>query len=129
MWRLDYLMTNPVLRSMFSAVQTKLDIGKEMDAGRIIVINNSKAILADEGAEFFGRFFIALIARAAQQRAGRRADEKKPCYVYIDECQSVIAKDAKVPYPARRVPLAKNSPHTRPPAHRPAQRCRVGRRG
>jgi hypothetical protein len=96
-WRLDYLMTNPVLRSMFSAVQTKLDIGKEMDAGKVIVINNSKAILTDEGAEFFGRFFIALIVRAAQQRAGRRMQDKKPCYVYIDECQAVIAKDARVP--------------------------------
>jgi hypothetical protein len=96
-WRLDYLMTNPILRSMFSAVHTKLDIGKEMDAGRVIVINNSKAVLTDEGAEFFGRFFIALIARAAQQRAGRRPEEKKPCYVYIDECQTIIAKDARVP--------------------------------
>jgi hypothetical protein len=82
---------------MFSAVQTKLDIGKEMDAGRVIVINNSKAILTDEGAEFFGRFFIALIARAAQQRAGRSSDQKKPCFVYIDECQTVIAKDARIP--------------------------------
>jgi hypothetical protein len=96
-WRLDYLLTNPVMRSMFSATHTRLDLGKEMDAGKVIIINNSKAILGDEGAEFFGRFFIALIARAAQQRSGRSAATKKPCYVYIDECQSVIAKDAKIP--------------------------------
>jgi len=96
-WRLDYLMSNPILRSMFSASHTRLDIGKEMDAGRLIVINNSKAILGDEGAEFFGRFFIALIARAAQQRAGRSPSSKKPCYVYVDECQSVIAKDTRIP--------------------------------
>ena len=96
-WRLDYLMSNPTLRSMFSATHTKLDLGKEMDAGKVIIINNSKAILGDEGAEFFGRFFVALIARAAQQRAGKPASSKKPCYVYIDECQSVIAKDARIP--------------------------------
>ncbi len=96
-WRLDYLMSNPTLRSMFSATHTKLDIGKEMDAGKVIIINNSKAILGDEGAEFFGRFFIALIARAAQQRSGKPAASKKPCYVYIDECQSVIAKDTRIP--------------------------------
>jgi hypothetical protein len=96
-WRLDYLMTNPVIRTMFSAVQTKLDIGKEMDDGKIILINNSKSILTDEGAEFFGRFFLALIVRAAQQRAGRPAAEKKPCYVYVDECQTVIAKDTRIP--------------------------------
>jgi hypothetical protein len=96
-WRLDYLMSNPTLRSMFSATHTKLDMGKEMDAGKVIIINNSKAILGDEGAEFFGRFFVALIARAAQQRGGRPASSKKPCFVYIDECQSVIAKDARIP--------------------------------
>lgn len=96
-WRLDYLMSNPTLRSMFSATHTKLDIGKEMDAGKVIIINNSKAILGDEGAEFFGRFFVALIARAAQQRAGKPPASKKPCYVYIDECQSVIAKDTRIP--------------------------------
>ena len=96
-WRLDYLLTNPTLRSMFSATHTKLDIGAQMDAGKVLIINNSKAILGDEGAEFFGRFFIALIARAAQQRAGKPAASKKPCYVYIDECQTVIAKDTRIP--------------------------------
>ena len=96
-WRLDYLMSNPTLRSMFSATHTKLDVGKEMDAGKVIIINNSKAILGDEGAEFFGRFFVALIARAAQQRAGKPASSKKPCYVYVDECQAVIAKDTRIP--------------------------------
>jgi hypothetical protein len=96
-WRLDYLMSNPTLRSMFSATHTKLDLGKEMDAGKVIIINNSKAILGDEGAEFFGRFFVALIARAAQQRGGKSPSAKKPCYVYIDECQSVIAKDTRIP--------------------------------
>jgi len=96
-WRLDYLLTNPTLRSMFSATHTRLDMGAEMDAGKVIVINNSKAILGDEGAEFFGRFFVALIARAAQQRAGKPPTSKKPCYVYIDECQSVIAKDTRIP--------------------------------
>ena len=94
-WRLDALMTNPVLRAMFSATHTKLDMGKAMDAGKVIIINNSKAILGNEGSEFFGRFFIALILRAAQQRAGR--SYKKPCFVYIDECQGVIGKDTQIP--------------------------------
>jgi hypothetical protein len=96
-WRLQFLMTNPVIKQMFSALKTKLDIGTEMDAGKIILINNSKAILGDEGAEFFGRFFIAFILAAAQQRAGRRPQDKLPCYVYIDECQNVVRRDEKIP--------------------------------
>ncbi len=95
-WRLDFLLSNPILKSMFASLKTKLDIGKEMDAGKIILINNSKAMLGDEGAEFFGRFFIALILAAAQQRAGRRPQDKLPVYCYIDECHSIIARDPKI---------------------------------
>ena len=95
-WRLQFLMTNPVIKQMFSALKTKLDIGKEMDAGKIILIDNSKQKLGDEGAEFFGRFFIALVLAAAQQRAGRPQSEKLPCYFYIDECQNVIRRDEKI---------------------------------
>ena len=95
-WRLQFLMTNQVIKQMFSAPKTKLDIGKEMDAGKIIVIDNSKRRLGDEGAEFFGRFFIALVLAAAEQRAGRAQREKRPCFFYIDECQNVIRRDDKI---------------------------------
>lgn len=95
-WRLQFLLSNPIIRQMFSAVKTKLDIGKEMDAGKVIVIDNSKKQLGDEGAEFFGRFFIALILAAAEQRSGRPQSGKKSCYFYIDECQSVIRRDEKI---------------------------------
>jgi hypothetical protein len=95
-WRLQFLMSNPIMKTMFSASKTKLDIGKEMDAGKVILINNSKSVLGDEGAEFFGRFFIALILAAAEQRAGRAASEKLPCYFYVDECQTVIKRDPKI---------------------------------
>jgi hypothetical protein len=96
-WRLDLLLSNPIIKAMFGSLKTRLDIGKEMDAGKIIIINNSKALLGDEGAEFFGRFFIALILAAAQQRAGRPNSEKLPCFVYIDECHNIIKNDTKIP--------------------------------
>ncbi len=95
-WRMQFLMSNPIIKQMFSALKTKLDIGKEMDAGKIILIDNSKQKLGDEGSEFFGRFFIALVLAAAQQRAGRAHSQKLPCYFYIDECQNVIRKDEKI---------------------------------
>jgi hypothetical protein len=95
-WRLQFLMSNPVIKQMFSALKTKLDIGKEMDAGKIIVVDNGKQRLGDEGAEFFGRFFIALVLAAAEQRAGRPQSSKRPCFFYIDECHNVIRRDEKI---------------------------------
>ncbi len=96
LWRIRDLTTKvPLIRDMFKAPHTLLDLSAEMDAGKVIIIDNSAAKLSS-GSEFFARFFVALILAAAQQRAGRRADEKLPCYFYIDECDTVISRDLKI---------------------------------
>ena len=95
-WRLDYLMTNPLLNAIFNSPRTKFDIGKEMDAGKVILINNSTELLEEHGAEFMGRFFIALVLSAAQQRSGRPRSEKLPCYFYIDEAHRIISRDERI---------------------------------
>jgi hypothetical protein len=95
--RLRLLLDNPSMAAMLLSLQTRFDIGKAMDDGKVVIINNSKALLGDTGSEFFGRFFIAQVLAAAQQRSGRKQGEKKPVYFYIDECQNVIARDDKIP--------------------------------
>jgi hypothetical protein len=95
--RLRLLLDNDTMRAMLTAATTRFRIGEAMDSGKIVIINNSKARLGDQGAEFFGRFFIAQVLAAAQQRSARRPEEKPPVYFYIDECQNVIARDEKIP--------------------------------
>jgi Type IV secretion-system coupling protein DNA-binding domain len=95
-WRLRFLLENDTMRSMLLALKTRFDMGAAMDSGKVVIINNSKAKLGDAGAEFFGRFFIAQVYAAAQARAGRRPQDKKPVYFYIDECQNVIARDERI---------------------------------
>jgi hypothetical protein len=95
-WRLDFLMSNRIFSAIFTAPHTKLDLAREIDLGKIIIINNSKALLTDQGSEFFARFFVALILHAAQQRSGRPREKKLPCFVYIDECQTVIRRDENI---------------------------------
>jgi hypothetical protein len=95
--RLRLLLDNETMRSMLTATNTRFRIGEAMDTGKIVIINNSKARLGDQGAEFFGRFFIAQVLAAAQQRSTRRPDQKPPVYFYIDECRNVIARDEKIP--------------------------------
>jgi hypothetical protein len=81
---------------MLLSAKTRFKIGEAMDSGKIVIINNAKALLGDQGAEFFGRFFIAQVLAAAQARSGRRPEDKKPVYFYIDECQNVIARDERI---------------------------------
>lgn len=53
--RLRLLLDNDTMRAMLTAATTRFRIGEAMDRGKIVIINNSKARLGDQGAEFFGR--------------------------------------------------------------------------
>lgn len=97
LWRIRDLTTRiPILRSMLGAPRLLINMGELMDSGKIVVIDNSKQLLGDDGSEFVGRFFIALIRAAADQRSRRPDSQKKPVYVYIDEAHNVIKKDEKI---------------------------------
>ena len=92
--RLYGILENQTFERMFSHPRNKLDLFKEMNAGRVILINTAKELLKQTGTEILGRFFIAMIAQAAQERAVLPKEKRLPCFVYIDECQDYV--DANV---------------------------------
>jgi hypothetical protein len=94
--RLRTLLDNDVLRSMLMAPKTTFRIGEAMDQGAVVIINNSRGRLGNKGAEFLGRFFIAQVLAAAQERSFKRESEKKPVYFYIDEAHTVVAQDERI---------------------------------
>ena len=83
--RLWGILENQTFERMFSHPKSKLDLYSEMNAGKVILINTAKDLLKEQGSEIFGRFFIALIAQAAQERATLPADKRTPTFVYVDE--------------------------------------------
>ena len=83
--RLWGILENQTFERMFSHPRSKLDLFSEMNAGKVILINTAKDLLKEQGAEIFGRFFIALIAQAAQERATLPENKRMPTLVYIDE--------------------------------------------
>lgn len=85
--RLYGVLENQTFERMFSHPQSKFDMFTEMNAGKLILINTAKSLLKEQGTEVFGRFFIALIAQAAQERATLPDYDRLPCMVYIDEAQ------------------------------------------
>ena len=95
--RLQLLLDNDAMRAMLSSVVTRFTFDEALDSGKIIIINNSKDKLGDQGSEFFGRFFIAQLLATAQRRGSRPQHHKKPVFCYIDECQNIIARDEKIP--------------------------------
>ncbi|MEL7257712.1 MAG: ATP-binding protein [Pseudomonadota bacterium] len=85
--RLYGVLENQTFERMFSHPQSKFDMFTEMNAGKLILINTAKSLLKEQGTEVFGRFFIALIAQAAQERATLPDYDRLPAMVYIDEAQ------------------------------------------
>jgi hypothetical protein len=85
--RLYGILENQTFERMFSDPQSKLDMFTELNAGKLILINTAKSLLKENGTEIFGRFFIALIAQAAQERATIPKQDRTPAIVYIDEAQ------------------------------------------
>lgn len=85
--RLYGVLENQTFERMFAHPQSKFDMFTEMNAGKLILINTSKSLLKEQGTEIFGRFFIALITQAAQERATLSGHDRLPVMVYIDEAQ------------------------------------------
>lgn len=85
--RLYGVLENQTFERMFAHPQSKFDMFSELNEGKLILINTSKSLLKEQGTEIFGRFFIALITQAAQERATLPGYDRLPVMVYIDEAQ------------------------------------------
>jgi Type IV secretion-system coupling protein DNA-binding domain len=96
-WRFDLFLSKPAMQQIFSANTSNIDFFQLLDSGLTILINNNTNDLGVNGAEFLGRFFLALTWMKAITRTEIPDDQKVPVHFYIDEAQTVIANDAKVP--------------------------------
>jgi len=83
--RIYGVLATGVLDRMFSNKRNKVNLFAEMNRGSLILINTAKDLLKQEGTEILGRFFIALICQAAQERASIAEEKRMPTFVYIDE--------------------------------------------
>ncbi len=91
--RLWGILENQTFERMFAHPRSKLDLFSEMNAGKVILINTAKDLLKEQGTEIFGRFFIAMMAQAAQERATLPKSERVPTMVYIDEAQDYFDRN------------------------------------
>jgi hypothetical protein len=83
--RLFGVLSNRVLARMFTNKRNKVNLFEAMNRGSLILVHTAKDLLKQEGCEILGRFFIALICQAAQERASIMRDRLTPAFVYIDE--------------------------------------------
>ncbi|MBV9482313.1 MAG: ATP-binding protein [Acidobacteria bacterium] len=85
--RLWGVISNSVLARMFSHTRNAVDLFSALNRGSLILINTAKDLLKQNGCEIFGRFFIALLVQAVQERAAIPENKRRATFVYIDKAQ------------------------------------------
>lgn len=85
LYRIFDVLRSGTLARMFRNTRNKINLFEAMNRGSLILIHTAKDLLKQEGCEILGRFFIALICQAAQERASLTVQERTPTFVYIDE--------------------------------------------
>lgn len=95
LWRLDAATSNKLFRQMFSHPQNKLDLFTELNSGKVVLVN-ANAQLLQTGREAFGRFFLCLLMRTAEQRMMLPKGERLPVFAYVDEASDYIKNEQLV---------------------------------
>jgi hypothetical protein len=83
--RLWIVLSNNILARMFTSEKNSINFFEAMNRGSLVLVYTAKAILKQEGCELLGRFCLALIAQATQERANIPEDKRRATFVYIDE--------------------------------------------
>ena len=83
--RLWGVMGEGTLDRMFSNKKNKLDLYTSLNEGCLLLVNTAKDLLKTKGCRILGRFFIALIGQAIQERAVMPERMRRPTFIYVDE--------------------------------------------
>jgi hypothetical protein len=91
----DFLI-DPKLRLIFGQKHSTIHIGEIMDKGKILLVNLAKGELTEANSRFLGMVLMAKIMAATMQRIRNPQAERKPCYLYVDEFQSLATSSFSV---------------------------------
>jgi len=91
--RLWGIMATGTLERIFSHPKNKCNLFEAMNKGSLILINTAKDYLKREQCEIFGRFMIALISQATQERAALPPYARRPTFIYLDEAQDYFGDE------------------------------------
>lgn len=82
--RLYGILRVPAFNRMFTPGGNRLDLFKELNAGRTVLVSTSKSLLGNDASSVFGRYIVAQTLSAAFQRIAIK--EPYPlALIYIDE--------------------------------------------
>ena len=88
--KLGLFSTSPALRSIVGQKTSSFRFGTIINTSKILIVNLSKGIIGEDAASLLGAMLVTGVQLAALNRASIPEENRKPFYVYIDECHSFI---------------------------------------
>jgi hypothetical protein len=93
--RLSSLLGNTVFETLFTGKRTTFDMLKEIQAGKLIVVNCASRALGGDST-LYARFWIEEVQRCVYPRLAMPPERRTPTTFIIDEAQDYIAEDRHV---------------------------------
>ena len=86
--KIGQFLSSSIVRNIFGQPNSKLNLRKAMDEGKIILINLSKGQIGEDNAAMIGSLLVTKFQIDAMSRADTGYNQRKDFYLYIDEFQN-----------------------------------------
>lgn len=87
--RLDGFLRSRTVRAIVAAKESRLDLRSVVDSGQIFLARLSEGAVGEENAALLGSLLVSKFHQVAMSRQETRREERRPFFLYADECQEV----------------------------------------
>ena len=86
--KVGQFLSSSLIRNIVGQEHSTIDVRKEMDNGKILLMNLSKGRIGEENAALLGAMMITRIQLAAMSRVDIPEPQRRDFYLYVDEFQN-----------------------------------------
>ncbi len=87
--RLDGFLRSKTVRQIVGARESRLDLRAVVDQGQIFLARLSEGAIGEENAALLGSLLVSKFHQIAMSRQEVKREERRPFFLYADECQEV----------------------------------------
>lgn len=88
--RLDTFLRPKTIRYMVAQRESRLDLRKLMDEGKVLLARLSQGAIGEENAYLLGTLLVSRLQQMAMSRQELEISQRRPFYVYLDEFQNFV---------------------------------------
>ncbi len=88
--KLNQFIVNEFMRNIIGQQKSTINFSDIMNTNKILICNFSKGKIGDMNSQLLGLIVTGRILIAALQRANLPEKDRKPFFLYIDECQNFL---------------------------------------